>query len=555
MQPVLRFALQTMEALDTPTSLSVAILMKNEEWVQLATKRVDPLSYLDFEQEKYLRDVQACSLLKKFQGFPTADVRKHHRACWESFQESEVSNARTNVLFRSIIDGVITDDAWSCRLLEFHEGVEQTVAHILGYLPDEVELRFGPGATLQDKQPLVTVPDKMTTVPTITLNARCLLPQWRRSAWAQANAHRHQECLTVRGDRFSSVPKDVTKRRSITIGPSINVAYQLGLGRAIRARLKSWGIDLNDGQDTHKQVACAASLNGEFATIDLSDASNRNARNMVRACLRRAPLWLEALETVRSQGCTFMGKFHLYEMYSGMGNGYTFEVETLIFLAIAVNAVMMDGGIPQIGRNILVYGDDILVPTKHAACVLAALRFYGHKPNPKKTFAIGSFRESCGGDFLKGVDVRPFEIENEPSEPHEYIALANQYWSLLGKLSTPSVRRRINSVRRAIIDTHVPTVARCYGPRSLGDIVIHDTEQWSTRSTDPTEKEILHRDRRWIRAWVPVPHTLPWYHWRPSVEYASALYGVDSSGPTSKQEGVTGYRRRWVPLLEARRGS
>jgi hypothetical protein len=58
-------------------------------------------------------------------------------------------------------------------------------------------------------------------------------------------------------------------------------------------------------------------------------------------------------------------------------------------------------------RQVRVYGDDIIVP-KNAYTVLAGLlETCLLKVNESKTHTTGFFRESCGMDAFKGVDVTP----------------------------------------------------------------------------------------------------------------------------------------------------
>lgn len=105
-----------------------------------------------------------------------------------------------------------------------------------------------------------------------------------------------------------------------------------------------------------------------------------------------------------------------------MGNGFTFELESLIFWALC--SAVMD--CLSIDGDLSVYGDDIIVPVKAYPAVKEILAFAGFTTNDKKTFADGPFRESCGKHYFKGQDVTPIYIRNRPTCWPDYVAIANK---------------------------------------------------------------------------------------------------------------------------------
>lgn len=213
----------------------------------------------------------------------------------------------------------------------------------------------------------------------------------------------------VAGNRLVSVPKNYKTNRMIAIEPRMNMYVQKGIGGMIRRRLKRVGIDLDKGQETHGDLAHLGSATGGLATIDLSMASDTVSLELVRYLL--PPDWLRRLEKSRSQfGVLASGEKYLYRKFSSMGNGYTFELESLIFWALA-SAVCSTYGASE--RLLSVYGDDIIVPGSVAEPLCAMLRTIGFKVNEDKTFVRGRFRESCGKQFLSGYDVTPFYIKDE----------------------------------------------------------------------------------------------------------------------------------------------
>jgi len=87
-----------------------------------------------------------------------------------------------------------------------------------------------------------------------------------------------------------------------------------------------------------------------------------------------------------------------------MGNGFTFELESLIFYALTVATCRIEG----IRPDVTVYGDDIICPPSAVALLTSVFAFCGLTINKSKSYTEGPFRESCGTDYFKGVNVRPY---------------------------------------------------------------------------------------------------------------------------------------------------
>jgi hypothetical protein len=61
-------------------------------------------------------------------------------------------------------------------------------------------------------------------------------------------------------------------------------------------------------------------------------------------------------------------------------------------------------------ESILVYGDDVIVPTAYAGSAIAILEEFGLKVNHSKSCTKGRFRESCGVDAFDGFNVTPIRL-------------------------------------------------------------------------------------------------------------------------------------------------
>lgn len=529
------------EDLSSPGSLKASLLMRYGEWDQLASCYVDPRLYLD--SESYWRDATAQSLLRKLVELPTSVDRK--AVAEDSFLTCERECLRTN---RRLFPYLLPN--WEEGDKDVHEyliRVRKIVSDVLGPCPDVPDGRFGPGATYGDRGRLTTIPDKMSARPTLTSDAWPFHFPWAGTAWASACASSGQTVHFVQGNRFTTVPKDATKDRGIAVEPSINVFYQLGYGRVMRARLKKFQIDLVNGQDIHRRVACEASIRGHLATLDLSNASDTVSRNLVKLLLPKR--WFSVLDDLRSKKTEFRGKWYLLEKFSSMGNGFTFELETLIFLCLILGLSTPDQKL-EAGRNVFVFGDDIIVPTEISKDVMSMLGFFGMTVNKRKSFADGPFRESCGGDFFLGVDVRPYFLKESPNEPQQLISLANG----LRRLSELSEVRQA-CTRRAwfsVLDALPTTIRNLRGPKVLGDLLVHDDEsRWQFRWRSGIRYFRVYRPARYKK--------VAWCNFKPAVTLASAVYGVPSGsqpafaggpyqiGGIIPRDGVAGYKIGWVP--------
>lgn len=207
----------------------------------------------------------------------------------------------------------------------------------------------------------------------------------------------------VEGNELFTVPKKSDIDRVCCKEPDLNMWMQKAAGNYIRKRLRKVGINLND-QEKNKSFAYEGSKTGLIATLDLSSASDSVTTGLCELVLPF--LWFDYLSDLRSPKTKVAGEYHTNEMFSSMGNGYTFELESLIFFAI-VRAVHM---LKKASGPISIYGDDIICPSSIADEVTEVLEYFGFSLNKQKSFSTGPFRESCGGHYYNGLDVSPFYI-------------------------------------------------------------------------------------------------------------------------------------------------
>lgn len=238
------------------------------------------------------------------------------------------------------------------------------------------------------------------------------------------------------------VPKDSRGPRLISAEPLDFQWIQQGLGGAIvrhveRNALTKHNVHFTD-QGPNQKGALLGSSTGAYATLDLKEASDRVSIGLVRL-LFPEPL-LGALKACRSLTTTLPdGRVLLLNKFAPMGSALCFPI-----LAITVWAILSSGcwdaypTNPQARKfvleRILVYGDDVIVPTAYAAHAIELLEAFGLKVNRDKSCIRGLFRESCGVDAFAGENVTPVRFRTvwsslpSPDVYTSFIAYANEFY-------------------------------------------------------------------------------------------------------------------------------
>lgn len=304
--------------------------------------------------------------------------------------------------------------------------------------------RAGPGASLGTKK--TDFLGKMFESK-LTSTTGALYKHYRTSIagrWKVAESfrefHHGSYALSV-GSKLSSVPKNAETNRTICTEPSLNMFYQLGAGREIEGLLKRfYNIDLSLQPDINREMAQIGSKCGKFATIDLKSASDTISTKLVRYLLPKRTY--ELLDSLRSKITCYGDEVIELSMFSSMGNGFTFPLQTLLF-ATLVRSVYRSMGITPCShgqsRNYSVFGDDIICLSEAYYKVCQMLSYCGFLVNDEKSFASGAFRESCGSDFLQGHDIRAVflkEIKNESQVYSAFNRIAR--WSAKYSINTTS---------------------------------------------------------------------------------------------------------------------
>lgn len=516
-------------------ALSLDIMSRYGDFRGIVHLHVDPIHFESASH--YLQANQALALFSKNAEFKVPGIDRKQKAIekwYDAEQTCYRSNQRLNHFVYNSFES--SDEA----IFDFIVRVRKKIQSWIGSSPpshDSLQGRFGPGATYSDRGRLTTVPDKMSSVPTLTPNAFWYIIPYLGTMWGRNNASIGKGLEYVRGNRFTTVPKNYKTDRGIAIEPAINVFYQLGLGTAIRDRLRlNTGWDLNHVQSLHVATARASSLDEKFATLDLASASDTVCSSLVKLLL--PPAWYEELDALRSPYTFIEGKWVQLEKFSSMGNGYTFELETLIFAAISSAWLEESGHQGLLGHDLFVYGDDIIVPTNVSRSLVSILSFFGFTTNKEKSFHTGPFRESCGGDFWLGMDVRPWFLKLSLSDPMLMMQHANGFRAYQQKAS--ALGTTISEQAWWAFVKEIPLPYRNFtGPSELGDICLHtDESRWKYRWKDSI---------RLFRTVAVRSSALPWHHWRPEIVLASAVLGIgDGLLGVIPRDPPRKYRQQWA---------
>lgn len=224
--------------------------------------------------------------------------------------------------------------------------------------------------------------------------------------------------------KVTLVPKTLKTPRIIAIEPACMQYTQQGLSTFLVDKLKHYELTsghLNfDDQSINAELALSSSRTQEFATLDLSSASDRVPFDLAMRMFDWNPDFRDAIIACRSRRAKLpTGEVLNLRKFASMGSALCFPIEAMYFYTICIIGLMRDASLPythsnvkRIARRVFIYGDDIIVPTRAATAVVDTLHKYYCKVGTAKSFWNGKFRESCGVDAYDGVNVTPIYIRH-----------------------------------------------------------------------------------------------------------------------------------------------
>lgn len=547
--------------------------------------------------EEYYNTQQVIALFKKAPFLPV--MLNPERAAIEKFVQSEVNCRKSNTLFEQWKLGRVCIDRRVAGIL--HAAAEK-ISFVLGEVPNvgELPLRFTSGASVEVKKKDSSIRNQLMADLSCSeemydsgLVARVmrLEPTWLGCRMEPRPEGPLAECVKdltlrnvghvvskemhvphildasrnyggntgyvasyctletkelwvqVRKAQLEFAPKTAFEHRTIVKDPPLNKYVQVAYGDVIRERLKHrCGIDIQKGQQLHRELARRASLTGDLATLDQVSASNNICRELVQFLLPHD--WFYALQESSTSAVVYQGLTISLAKMMGEGNGFTFPLQTLIFWALCKACVeLTECSNPVVS----VYGDDVICPIEAIPQILRVFSTCGFEVNQKKSFWEGPFRESCGGDWYIGVNVRPIYVK-------EYLSLEKLYI-----LHNAFYRRDDDEACERIL-SYIQSSDRIYGPEGFGDghllkrelILSPYLREEVLREWDPVARKTIRvRDEGGKLVRVPTGYGLtsfktvaskPVFDWnRSHYDLACILYEVQSG---SKHRVGTDHRSR-----------
>lgn len=233
--------------------------------------------------------------------------------------------------------------------------------------------------------------------------------------------------------RFTTVRKNNSVDRPIDVQPLCNMLVQRRIGNGLRYLLLKNGVDLNLLADIHRLRISDSS----DATIDL-----KNASDSVLLLLVRFLFPTHVFSLIEKSRMFYVeapnGDYIVPNKVSSMGNGFTFELMTVIIRALGL----------QFDENFSVFGDDIIISNQFAEPFIKDLQAVGFVVNVDKTFINSKFRESCGGNYHDDFGyIESYDFEY-PQTIHDCVVLHNKAFALSRKY--PQFKRLSSLLARTV---------------------------------------------------------------------------------------------------------
>lgn len=314
------------------------------------------LNPLDDPKTNYLRE----EMLSKYLDPKVVAKDDRARAGVKKWLLAEQKNLATNT--RLVHAEACNPDFGWCDWYSFVDAARRKIAKVLGPIPDLLQGgELTNGASTRVHRNFDASLAKLKGECHVSSSAlNYFLDYWTEKSVGPAGWTVWDSSTMFTVDKKSDIDRVACKE------PEGNMLLQRICGVHIRNRLKrKASIDLQD-QSRNRTLARLGSQTGDLATIDLSSASDSITTGLVQILLPAQ--WWALLDDLRVHSTLvpkkLLGKreredrvVHL-EMFSSMGNGFTFELESLIFWAVVKTIQELTD--PSDSSVVSVYGDDII---------------------------------------------------------------------------------------------------------------------------------------------------------------------------------------------------
>lgn len=264
--------------------------------------------------------------------------------------------------------------------------------------------------------------------------------------------------------QMHAVPKTQSGPRLIAAEPTAHQWIQQGIRRWLEERCESSPlfqcIDFRS-QELSREMALKASSSGEFATVDLSSASDRLSTRLVEYLFQHNRPLLDGLHASRTRALRSLnGDLVLLKKFATQGSAVIFPLQSICYAMLAIWSVALARNLKDwddirlVMPLVRVFGDDIIIPTDAYPVLKGLFETLLLKVNEGKSHATGHFRESCGMDAFAGVDVTPAYLRrfysNAPEDLSSVVEASNNffkkgYWQTAAYLerTVPEAQRKL----------------------------------------------------------------------------------------------------------------
>lgn len=256
-----------------------------------------------------------------------------------------------------------------------------------------------------------------------------------------------------------TVPKDSRGPRIICMEEQEYMFLQQGLGDAMRKHiaqhpLTRGHVNFTD-QNVNRDLALKSSISREYATLDMKEASDRISKKLVELLFAKLPKLRSCLLALSTPSIKLpSGSVLSAKKFAPMGSSLCFPIMSIVHYALGVAAMHVATGISTkaLAKDLYVYGDDLIVRTRHVDSLFKAFPLFGLKFNEGKSFYRGHFRESCGMDAFRGRDVTPQRLKRrffDGRDPRDILSVTAMHKALYdrGFVRTAAMLRTITDSR------------------------------------------------------------------------------------------------------------
>jgi hypothetical protein len=178
-------------------------------------------------------------------------------------------------------------------------------------------------------------------------------------------------------------------------------------------------------QTVNQMLALMSSISMAYGTLDMSEASDRVARELVHRLFWYTGL-LEMLDAVSTRVIELpeglgVDRNLFVQKFAPMGSAVCFPIMAVVHFALIKAIIRLSAleNAKEVAKHVYVYGDDIIIPREAVQAVYDYLPLFGMKVNEDKSFHSSYFRESCGVHAYKGKDITPVYNNYTLTKAHE----------------------------------------------------------------------------------------------------------------------------------------